>query len=89
MDFKDTIKTRRGNVTLFYMTKVKPKKQYRYPILYENANTNKREMSGLVRACKTLALREGTIIIHDGHKMEEEINNIKIHIISVVEYLLS
>ena len=55
----------------------------------EDEYTKKREISGLIRACKTYSLHEGTIIIYDGHKMEEEISGIKIHIIPVIEYLLT
>ena len=55
----------------------------------EDANTKKRELFGLIRACKTLGLHQGTIIIYDGDKKEEEVEGIKINIISASEYLLT
>lgn len=54
----------------------------------EDANTKKKELYGLIRACKTLGLHQGTIIIYDGDKKEEEVDGVKINIVSASEYLL-
>ncbi|MCL4392595.1 ATP-binding protein [Patescibacteria group bacterium] len=72
---------------LYEKDKAKEAIQVSYSI--EEQNTKNREITGLIKACKALNLHEGTIIIYDGYRTEEEVESIKIHIIPAIEYLLS
>lgn len=66
----------------------KPKQAIQVCYSMESDDTRKREVRGLVRACKALGLGEGTIITCQTTELVIEENGVRINVVSAPEYLL-
>lgn len=68
--------------------KGRPKQAIQVCYSLEADGTRKRELRGLVRACKALGITEGTIITYQTTEPVTEEDGIRVRIISAPEYLL-
>lgn len=66
-----------------------PKQAIQVCYSIESENTRKREVRGLVRACKALGLSEGTIVTYQGNLEDSIEDGVTMHSIPAIEYLLS
>ncbi len=66
----------------------KPKRAIQVCYSLESDETRKRELRGLVRACKALGLREGTIVTYGASEAATEDDGVKITVISADEYFI-
>ena len=66
----------------------KPKQAIQVCYSLKSEDTRKREVRGLVRACKALGLTEGTIVTYQTNEQTTEEDGITIRTLPVAEYLL-
>ena len=67
----------------------KPKKAIQVCYSLESDETRKREVRGLVRACKALRLTEGTIVTYQTSEAATVEDGVQVQIVPAAEYLLS
>ncbi|MGH7240053.1 MAG: ATP-binding protein [Candidatus Saccharimonadales bacterium] len=66
----------------------KPKQALQVCYSLASEETRKREIRGLLRACKALGLDEGTIVTYQSSEPETEEDGVRIHVVAAAEYLL-
>ena len=67
----------------------KPKQAIQVCYSMESEDTRKREIRGLVRACKALGLTEGTIVTYQSSEATTVEDGVQVQIVPAPEYLLS